>query len=332
MKLIRKTIRRASLWYLQLWESISGKTQQRIHQLQQKLDRSQQDNYALQQQLQEMSRQLVALRQDHDQSQQRQETSQQHSHTLQQRLQETTQQLTESRQREVDLEQQLQVMQAQYEQTKQSFNTTIHQLQADLQRSQQTIADFEERWIGTNKSYIELQEQQTSLQQEYTAFINVSDDEIQKLETAIENQQSELGSCYVELGRAQAQVMAEASDSEECPPAPPALDLSTWKIAMVGGHENMTRSVSEKLQQQYKLKELIQIPSDKIPQQQLRPKLENCDLIILIIGYINHPLAQSISQLKDRNALKGELLWVNSLGVSGVMREVIGFIETNQSD
>ncbi|MBE9066372.1 hypothetical protein IQ260_06875 [Leptolyngbya cf. ectocarpi LEGE 11479] len=332
MKLIRKTIRRASLWYLQLWESITGKTQQRIHQLQQRLEISQQENHALAQQLQEMSRQLVALRQEHDQSQQRQETSQQHSHTLQQRLQETAQQLLESRQRQVDLEQQLHVIQAQYKQTKQSFNTTVKQLQADVKQSQQTSADFEERWLDTHKNYLALQEQQTSLRQEYTAFINVSDDEIQKLETAIENQQSELGSCYVELGRARAQVMAEAHNSEEHLPAPPSLDLSTWKIAMVGGHENMTRGVSEKLQQQYRLKELIQIPPDKIPQQQLRPKLENCDLIILIIGYINHPLAQSISQLKDRNALKGELLWVNSLGVSGVMREVIGFIETSQSD
>lgn len=337
MKLMRKTIRRISRWYQTLWDNISGKTQRRLHQLQQRLDISQQHNLELEQQLQEINHVLVELRQTYEQSQQHTAASQQNSHALQQ--QSTNQQLAElrqayeqSQQRVNDLKQQLQTSQAQHEQTKQSFETAVARLEEALDQSQQTNVNFEERWVNTNNDYIVLQEEQTALQQEYKAFVNLSDSEIQGLEATLANQQVELGSCYVELGRTKAQVRAEAANSDTGQSEPPPLDLSTWKIAMVGGHENMTHSVSEKLRQHYNLKELIKIPPEHIPQQQLRQKLEHCDLVVLIVGYINHALTDSIGDLKDKNALKGELLPVNSLGVSGVMRDLIEFLETNQSN
>ncbi|MEM8615087.1 MAG: hypothetical protein AAGF93_23985, partial [Cyanobacteria bacterium P01_H01_bin.105] len=329
---MRKTIRRISRWYQTLWNDISGKNQQRLHQLQQRLDRSQQHNLELEQQLQEINHVLVELRQTYEQSQQRTAASQQNSRMLQatnHQLAELRQAYEQSQQCVADLKQQLQTSQAQHEQTRQSFNTAVARLETALNQSQQSHASFEERWVNTNNDYITLQEEQIALQREYKAFVNLSDSEIQGLEATLANQQVELGSCYVELGKTKAQVMAETANSDNSQSEPPPLDLSTWKIAMVGGHENMTHSVSEKLRQHYNLKELIKIPPEHIPRQQLRQKLEHCDLVVLIVGYINHALTDSIGALKDRNALKGELLMVNSLGVSGVMRDLIEFLETN---
>lgn len=337
MQLVRKTIRLTSQWYLQLWESISGKTQKRIYRLQERLDASRQNTYELEQQLRTVNHQLAELHQRYDQVRQREEDLQQSHFELEQQLQETKHQLVElrqdygrSQQRQAELEQQLQASQAQYEQTEQSFSAAVASLEESLKQSKKTTADLEARWNNTNNKYIALQEEQAALQREYKAFINLSDNEVQSLESDLAKQQLDLGICYVELSRTQAQVMAEATDSDDSPPAPPPLDLSAWKIAMVGGHENMTHGVSEKLQQQYNLKELIKIPPEHVPQQQLRQKLEHCDLVVLIVGYINHPLTYSIGDLKSRNALKGEVLPVNSLGVSGVMRELLSFLETTQ--
>ena len=332
---VQTPIRRLSHWCLMFWDGISGKTQQRLHRLQQRLETSRQHTLELEQQLQEVTQQLSDLRQTSDQSEQREQALQQHNLELEQQLQAINRQLVElrqahgrSQQRETDLEQQLQANQAQHEQTEQSFKAAIARLEAALEQSQQTRATLEEHWINTNNDYAALQDKQT----EYIGFFTLYDNEIQKLESDLASQQIELGSCYVELSRTRAQVMAEGADSEVSQPAPPPLDLSTWKIAMVGGHENMTHGVSEKLQQQYNLKELIKIPSEHVPQQQLKQKLENCDLVVLIIGYINHALTGSINDLKDKKAIKGEVIPINSLGVSGVMRDLISFLETNLDD
>lgn len=109
-----------------------------------------------------------------------------------------------------------------------------------------------------------------------------------------------------------------------------SLDLSGWKIAVVGGHDATRRDVGQVLKKRYGLKDYVEIPplwEAKASQAQVRAKLAGCDLIVLVAWYSSHPLTQSVMRLKEKGALGGEVLPVNCRGVSGVTREIVEFVE-----
>ena len=292
MKPIQKAIKRASRWYIQVWDGVSGKDYRRFKQLQLSLATSQENEADLRQHLAETQNQCV----------------------------ECQRALAAAEQTAVGLRQQLSEATSQQTQLQQVINTSTQQLQQTLAASQQNEAALKRQLAAVETQYADAQK-------ELNELVHYSDSEIHTLETELDEHRAALAYCQTDLGRALA--IPPVQETSSAPPLP--IDLSTWKIALVGGHEATKRGVGQRLHQNHELRTLVEIPPTHMSQQQLKQKLENCDLIVSIVGYTNHPLTHSVSQLKNRGALKGELLPLNCRGVSGVVREILAFVEDYQN-
>ena len=60
-----------------------------------------------------------------------------------------------------------------------------------------------------------------------------------------------------------------------------------------------------------------------LSQRALKGKLEHCDLIVIVTGYMNHSLTQAVYGLKESGALSGRVELLNFRGKSGVVREIL---------
>lgn len=108
------------------------------------------------------------------------------------------------------------------------------------------------------------------------------------------------------------------------------IDLSGLRLALVGGHENTQFAVLSKLRDKYGLQECVQIKSSRrrcLNHTDLRAKLSNCDLIVLITGNMGHSLFNSVINLKNSGALRGDILKLNTQcnGTSSVLRAILAY-------
>ena len=105
-----------------------------------------------------------------------------------------------------------------------------------------------------------------------------------------------------------------------------SLDLSSLRLALVGGHEATRREVIWELTSNYHVQEVIEVaPSSEayISRNTVRNKISNCNLIVVITGYMGHDLSNIISELQQDNALAGQVLLVACRGKSGIVREIL---------
>ena len=103
-------------------------------------------------------------------------------------------------------------------------------------------------------------------------------------------------------------------------------DLSAVSLGIVGGHEATRREVIEELTTEYGLRRWVEVPptwESSLTKVVLKGKLERCDLIVIITGYMNHSLTHAVFGLKAAGALAGEVVLLNFRGKSGVVREVL---------
>ncbi|MFB2937394.1 hypothetical protein ACE1B6_19275 [Aerosakkonemataceae cyanobacterium BLCC-F154] len=108
------------------------------------------------------------------------------------------------------------------------------------------------------------------------------------------------------------------------------IDLSGIRLALVGGHENTRFAVLSKLKNRYGLQEYVQIDSSRrryLNHGCLKAKLSNCDLIVLITGFMGHSLSDAVMSLKNSGALKGDVLKLTtqSNATSSVLREIVNY-------
>ncbi|MEB3311645.1 MAG: hypothetical protein VKJ02_15585 [Snowella sp.] len=104
------------------------------------------------------------------------------------------------------------------------------------------------------------------------------------------------------------------------------LSLSSISLALVGGHSTTRRAVIQELKENYALQSAIEVPPSSeayINQNTVQEKIQNSDLIAVITGYIGHDLTNIISDLKRNHALKGEVLFLNCRGKSGIIRSIV---------
>ncbi len=104
------------------------------------------------------------------------------------------------------------------------------------------------------------------------------------------------------------------------------IDLSSIKLGIVGGHPKARNRIFEILRGQYNLKNCVQIPpgsEQHIDYQQIRDKLRNCNLILLITGYIDHALAKLVKKLQNSPDFRGRVLPINANGTTGIIQEII---------
>ena len=104
------------------------------------------------------------------------------------------------------------------------------------------------------------------------------------------------------------------------------IDLSRMQLGLVGGHAATRRGVVEELCAKHGLQRWVEVPPSKessLRKSDLKAKLERCDLIVIITGYMNHSLTHAVFALKTSGGLSGEVELLNFRGKSGVVREVL---------
>jgi len=111
--------------------------------------------------------------------------------------------------------------------------------------------------------------------------------------------------------------------------ASPIADLSAMKLALVGGHDATRRGVIRDLTRRYGLKKWVELPpSDKgsLGRNNMKAKLRDCDLIVLITRYMSHKQTDSVTKLQQAGALSGDVLPLDCRGKSGVLREILAHL------
>ena len=112
------------------------------------------------------------------------------------------------------------------------------------------------------------------------------------------------------------------------------LDLSDFRLALVGGHPTTRRGVIQELQTRYGLKHFVEIPrmnEANTTRNRVKSKIYRCNLVVLITGYMSHRLTEIVFSLKDAGALAGEVLQISSKGKSGVLRGILDHVEANEA-
>ena len=115
-------------------------------------------------------------------------------------------------------------------------------------------------------------------------------------------------------------------------PVFPGPDLSQFVLGIVGGHEATRREVIHELTEKYQLRRCVEVPptwEGRHQKRVVRKKLECCDLIVIVTGYMNHSLTQAVFALKSSGALRGEVVLLNFRGKSGVVREILRLVTRN---
>lgn len=165
-----------------------------------------------------------------------------------------------------------------------------------------------------------------------------NDLQIRSLTAKLANNESALVNCEANLETIQQSALAQTRVATVPHPTSPseirpAINLAEWKIAFVGGHEATRRVVCQILCSDYGLVyPPVEIPSHReaaTSRKQLQTRLGSCHLIVSIVRYSSHSLTKSLKQLKDREALKGAILVTDSRGATGVVREILSFIDSH---
>lgn len=104
------------------------------------------------------------------------------------------------------------------------------------------------------------------------------------------------------------------------------VDLSQLHLALVGGHDATRREVIQELTECYGLKKWVELPPfehSSSKRSHIRSRIQRCDLIVVITGYMNHRMTDNINQLKASGALAGDVMLVNCRGKTGVVRAIL---------
>lgn len=154
-------------------------------------------------------------------------------------------------------------------------------------------------------------------------------DELQLLIWDLEEQVDGLVKYIAEIGRAGQKAEGKGQKDESrgrVEQKNSELDLSTLSLGIVGGHRATRRGVIRLLSENYGLRTWAEIPplhEATTRQSELRAKICRCDLIVIITGYMSHPLTHAVYGLKEAGALAGKVVLLNCRGRSGVVREVL---------
>ncbi len=109
------------------------------------------------------------------------------------------------------------------------------------------------------------------------------------------------------------------------------LDLSNLTLALVGGHPNTRRHVLQTLQSEYSLQSVdaVEIPPERsFNTKQLKSKIGNCTLVVILTYYCSHPLRNMVISLEKCNALAGQVLELpaSCRGKNAIVEGIIQFV------
>ncbi|MEO0458556.1 MAG: hypothetical protein AAF152_18525 [Cyanobacteria bacterium P01_A01_bin.114] len=248
---------------------------------------------------------------------------------------------------------QQQILTIENEQLKQALAAFTQQQQAltDHEQRQQTLTIENERLQQALTEAAQRQQALTiereQLRQELNDLYDYSGRELQKLKSQIEALQKQAEDLQLNIFEVEDERDALLAQLASLPPETPEIpktrqaetveisatkaDLSKLHLALVGGHDATRREVIKELSTQYGLnaKKCIELPPfdhGSLGKSRIKSKIQHCDLIVIITGYINHKQTDSINRLRDKGALSGEVLPINCRGKSGVVRQILDYV------
>ncbi|MEB3360045.1 MAG: hypothetical protein VKK04_25190 [Synechococcales bacterium] len=133
----------------------------------------------------------------------------------------------------------------------------------------------------------------------------------------------------VEEGGIEADLEAEAEAAEAVSAILSRVDLSSLRLALVGGHPSTRRGVIQELRTHHGLKYWVEIPritESNTNRTRVKSKICRCNLVVLITGYMSHRLTEIVFSLKEAGSLAGDVLQLNCRGKSGVVREILNYV------
>lgn len=118
----------------------------------------------------------------------------------------------------------------------------------------------------------------------------------------------------------------EEFQKQELPVVPPPAEegrfvpLNGKRIALVGGHDTTRSEVRQEIEEVGG--NVVEVPPGRrFDEKSVMDKVRNCDLVVLIVGYMGHDLSTIVD--KNIDILKGSILRIPYRGKSGVCREIM---------
>lgn len=111
-----------------------------------------------------------------------------------------------------------------------------------------------------------------------------------------------------------------------------SVNISSLYIGFVGGESRTLGKVINLLQQDHGLIKHVLLAggydtNQNLNQAAFRAKLQNCNLIVFISVYVGHPYWHMLKNLRIKEAITDNILFVNVKGESGIVREVIHYAQ-----
>lgn len=250
---------------------------------------------------------------------------------LRQDLQDVQQRESEARRQTEKLSQMITALTSERDQALQKFHEleqflvevpNVDELSAALEAAKTQFREFEEYAVEEN-------EQLKSANEQLTQKYNDAQLQILALNEQVEFYLKYLAKPPLEQSTEEA---AAAVFNPEFETVLEAIDLSGLRLALVGGHPDTRREVIRELSENYRLQDYVEVaPSSEayLSRSSVRAKIGNCDLIVVITGYMGHDLSQIVSELKRDGALNGQVLLLGRQvkAKSGVVREIITYVK-----
>jgi hypothetical protein len=110
------------------------------------------------------------------------------------------------------------------------------------------------------------------------------------------------------------------------PPAAAEVDLSSFRLAIVGGHSDTRRAVADTLRERHSLGRCTEVaPSseDHVSRERVLERIAGSNLIAVITGYTGHDLTNIVRDLLHGGQISGQVLWLSCRGKSGVVRDIL---------
>jgi hypothetical protein len=112
------------------------------------------------------------------------------------------------------------------------------------------------------------------------------------------------------------------------------VDLSTYTIAIIGGHTKSVARIAEELHR-HRLgrNNFIAIPpsSEQNISESSMKKIKNCDLVVVVTNFIGHGSTTIIGNLKGKKSIKGEIIYTTKTSGATISMKILETIASKRS-
>lgn len=315
-----------------LFDGLSGRDRRRARHLKDDLEALRQESLQFEQERTSLQQEIAQLRKRLTGStlDLQQELNQRLAETerLKQSLRELRQEQEQRQERERSIQAQLQEQLTQKAEQCARLEQDITLSSAANEKLQTDLLEIEELVQQTWDENMTLGRENQSLQQDHTsqdAYFRVVVGQLEAFEQRLRTKSSEAWQDFRDIWKS-------LNLHETLFPIAPLetatiddLDLSALHLALVGGHDSTRRGVIELLSS-HGLKHVVEVQpasQSRISQSRVKAKIQHCDLVVVISGYMSHKMTDILNNLDQQDALAGKRLYPKCRGSTGVAREIL---------